>query len=229
MIKSNLISGLKLSNGSDTIDLRTYSDNYNKENMKKVPSIICCDKISNGQDTFSLSDLIKPKNEGSVSVGDGGNVTLTGDRTFGFLKYNTMNGGYFVNGMIGTTSENIQLEFNKYESVDSLPFENGKSYIGFYFGWNSDVSQYILYKWSANPYTDDDKLFFEGMFENSLTLGRDKFVLIAFEEYTEVSDDGGDLIIADMKIYDSINKLLCYIPGELSSQGELFYTDSQYV
>ena len=57
MIKSNLISTTKLSDGKTTIDLTKLTENYNKENMKKCSNIICCDKISNGQEVFDLSQL----------------------------------------------------------------------------------------------------------------------------------------------------------------------------
>ena len=57
MIKSNLISTTKLSDGKTTIDLTKLTENYNKENMKKCSNVICCDKISNGQEVFDLSQL----------------------------------------------------------------------------------------------------------------------------------------------------------------------------
>lgn len=53
MIKSNIISVSKLTDGKNVIDLGTESEMNVKQN------VIYCDKISNGRETFSLNELTK--------------------------------------------------------------------------------------------------------------------------------------------------------------------------
>lgn len=150
----------------------------------------------------------------------------TDKRIYGSVNFHATNGGY-SNGSEMYTDYSFQLK--KFMSPDDIPFEIGDECSGVYFAWNSDALQYVLTRFTYNSMEESDIEYLKDAVSHSITLGPDGFFLIGYHRLIEQTDDGGDLILADLEIRDSNQKLICYIPGELSSQGELFYTDSQYI
>lgn len=208
-MKSNLIICQTLANESSIFDLKQLSTNYSLSEMNHIPQVLCCDKISNGVDCFSIEDLKninKPRNESNPIT----TIKFDGD------------------GWSLDENSPHSISIQSVSDPESITFDTSKSHLFVYFSYNTDSEIYQLGICYLKP-EEDQLQFIKDIAINSITYGPDKVFHYNFVETTLENLPNNETPISNLQLYDSTGELFFGVQGSLKFTSELISIKSVFL